>query len=380
MEALCTACHGARLREKSPHGGTGEACHLCHMNRPKPGEGIRTLAPNVQMVCNFCHNALDNRHFIALDPFTDEYLFPGGAEADIPKLNGRFTCISCHDPHAGGGRTKLLRASYLQLAGISRKVNPHWKNVMCISCHEGEPAKGDPRLKEGGDVIRLCYRCHAFKYSRADIHPINCSPSRNVSLPEDMPLREGRLTCATCHDSSLQEGGERPGSARKKNPKFLRGGFSNRSEFCSRCHPRRLMGKLNPHEQRDAAGKPDRVKCLFCHSSFPEGQAGWVVRRQFDDDMVNDLCLLCHAQRYQDEHPMAPHFVEPSRAIERAMATSEERIGVSFPRVGERIVCITCHDPHQRVQNKGVAGSGAGEMPGRLRVGSEICAGCHVAK
>lgn len=377
MEALCAACHGARLREKSPHAGTGETCRLCHMNRPQPGEGIRTLAPNVQMVCNFCHNALDNRHFLALDPFTDEYLFPGATEVDIPKLNGQFTCISCHDPHAAAGRTKLLRERYLQLAGISKKVNPHWKNVMCISCHDGEPAKGEPRLKEGGDVIRLCYRCHAFKYSRSDIHPVNCSPSRSVTLPGDMPLKDGRLTCATCHDSSLQEGGERAGSARKSNPKFLRGGFSNRGEFCARCHPRRLLGLLNPHEQRDAAGKPDRVKCLFCHSSLPEaGQAGWVVRSQFDDETANDLCLLCHPPRYQDAHPMAPHFVEPSRAVAAAMETAEERIGISFPMTGDRIVCVTCHDPHQRA----AAGVGEDGQFKRLRVGAEICAGCHLAK
>jgi hypothetical protein len=140
------------------------------------------------------------------------------------------------------------------------------------------------------------------------------------------------------------------------------------------------MGKLNPHEQRGAAGKPDRVKCLFCHSSFPEGQAGWVVRGKFDDDTVNDLCLLCHPQRYQDEHPMAPHFLAPSRAVERAMESSEERIGVSFPLVGERIVCITCHAPHQPVQDGGAAGAEAGIASRRLRVGAEICAGCHVAK
>ncbi len=381
METLCAACHGSRLREKSPHAGTGEACHLCHMNRPQPGEGLTTLAPNVQMVCNFCHNALDNRHFLALDPFTDEYLFPGATEVDIPRLNGQFTCISCHDPHAAAGRTKLLRERYLQLAGISKKVNPHWKNVMCISCHEGEPTKGDPHLKEGGDVIRICYRCHAFKYSRSDIHPVNCSPSRKVALPEDMPLNNGRLTCATCHDSSLQEGGERAGSARKSNPKFLRGGFSNRGEFCARCHPRRLMGLLNPHEQRDAAGRPDRVKCLFCHSSLPEpGQAGWVVRRQFDGEMVNDLCLLCHPPRYQEAHPLAPHYLEPSSAVAEAMETSEERIGISFPMIGVRIVCVTCHDPHERAATGVTAGAGEGGSYKRLRVGAEICVGCHIAK
>jgi predicted CXXCH cytochrome family protein len=375
--ALCAACHGERLRDKSPHAGTGEACRLCHMTQPAPGEGLRTLAANVQAICNFCHSALDNRHYLALDPFTDDYLAAETAAAKIPKVNGRFTCVSCHDPHAPGGRTKLLRPEYLRLAALSKKVNPHWKNVMCVACHEGEPSRGEPRLKEGGDILRLCYRCHAFKYSRSDIHPVNVLPSRAITLPPEMPLTEGRVTCETCHDSSLQEGGERAGSEGKRNPKFLRGGFVSRGEFCSRCHAQRLMSLLNPHEQTDSRGRVDRIKCLFCHSSPPEGQPGWVVRRQFDDGTVNELCLLCHAPRYQGDHPTAPHFVRPSRRTLATMATAEERVGVAFPLVGEKVVCITCHSPHQAGIVAGEAAAGAGK---RLRVGADICLGCHEAR
>lgn len=380
IDALCAACHGTRLKEKSPHLGAGKACHLCHMNQPRSGEGLRNLGTNVQAICNFCHNALDNRHYLALDPFTDEYILEQTAAVTVPMLNGRFTCISCHDPHAAAGRKKLLREEYLGLAGISKKINPHWKNVMCISCHEGEPEKGRARLKEGGDVIRLCFRCHAFKYSRSDIHPVNVMPSRLIAIPADMPLRNGRITCETCHDSSLQEGGEQANSVRKTNPKFLRGGFVSRNEFCSRCHARRLIGLLNPHDHVDSRGKKDRIKCLFCHSSLPEGMPGWMVRRQFDDETVNQLCLLCHPDRYQESHPMAPHFLSPSRAVSAALETSEERIGITFSLFNDRVVCITCHNPHQDgvIENPKPAGEAAPLR--RLRVGADICVGCHPSK
>lgn len=377
IESLCAACHGSRLKEKSPHLGEGSGCHLCHMNKPRPGQGTQGLGANVQAVCNFCHDALDNKHFLALDPFTDEYIAEQAAAVAVPMLEGRYTCVSCHDPHAKAGRKKLLRGEYLGLAGISKKINPHWKNVMCVSCHEGEPKKGADTLKEGGDLIRLCFRCHAFKYSRSDIHPVNVIPSRFVTVPPEMPLKEGRVTCSTCHDSSLQEGGERAGSPRRGNPKFLRGGFSTRNEFCHRCHTRQLMGLLNPHDQLDAHGRKDEIKCLFCHSSRPEGLPGWMVRRQFDGETVNQLCLLCHPDRYQNEHPLAPHFVTPSRAVTKALETSEERMGVSFTLINERVVCVTCHNPHQEGVMDETEETGKSGVLKRLRVGGDICAGCH---
>lgn len=378
-ESLCAACHGRRLSEKSPHQRAGDTCRLCHMNEPRPGSGPQTLGAGVQAVCNFCHSALDDQHFRSLNPFNDEYLFWDRDSPEFPRIDGRFTCVTCHDPHAAGGRRKLLREAYVNLAGLSRKINPHWRNVMCVACHDGEPRRGEPALKEGGDLTRLCYRCHGFKYSRADIHPVNVLPSRLVTVPPEMPLKDGRVTCSTCHDSSLQEGGERADSARRDNPKFLRGGFTTRNEFCLRCHTRGLMGVLNPHDQVDSRGKKDPIRCLFCHSSTPEGMVGWMVRhRQFDEVSVNRLCLLCHPAAYQDAHPIADHFVQPSSSVLKALESAEERLGIAFPLVGDTVVCITCHDPHQEGVTGETPAAGGQRSSKRLRIGAEICRGCHL--
>lgn len=377
-QGLCAACHGTKLKERSPHAAGGKHCRLCHLSEPRAGGERPGVSAAVQAACNFCHDALENRHYLALNPFNDEYLSFDISALDIPRPGGGFSCISCHDPHAGEGRrTKLLRPAYLALAAASKKINPHWKNVMCDACHEGEARKGSPSLREGGDFIRLCYRCHAFKYSRSDIHPVNVRPSASVTIPEDMPLQNGRLTCGTCHDSSLQEGGEQAGSAGRENPKFLRGGFTTRNEFCFRCHPAGLLGRLNPHRQLDPLGGRIETACLFCHTSIPEGTAGWlVVQRQFGEKAVNDLCLLCHPASYREGHPIGPHLGTPSRGVERALETSEERIGIQFLLVDGAVVCITCHNPHQ----EGVVERKAGVRPASevgLRVGREICQGCH---
>lgn len=381
MDTLCNLCHSNRLKEKSPHSAAGDTCRLCHMNPPREGEGLESLGPDVQATCNFCHDVLKNRHFLSVNPFSDEYILSEMMEVDIPLLNGEFTCVSCHDPHAVESRKKLLREDYLFLAGISKKINPHWKDVMCIACHEGEPERGSALLKEGGDLIRLCYRCHAFKYSRNDIHPVNMMPSRFVTIPPEMPLKDGRVTCETCHDSSLQEGGDRVRSLGRSNPKFLRGGFTTRKEFCFRCHGQEDIRYLNAHDQLDAEGRMRSATCVFCHSTVPDQERGGYLL-QFDEETVNDLCLLCHPDAYEGDHPMAPHFVTPSRAVMKAMSTSEDRLGVTFPLFDEKVVCITCHNPHQEgvIEDRAAAeGAGAGK---RLRVaeGRSMCRGCHLSK
>jgi hypothetical protein len=137
------------------------------------------------------------------------------------------------------------------------------------------------------------------------------------------------------------------------------------------------MGLLNPHDQLDAHGRKDEIKCLFCHSSLPEGLPGWMVRRQFDGETVNQICLLCHPDRYQQAHPMAPHFVTPSRAVAEALETSEERTGIAFTLINERVVCVTCHNPHQEGVMDATEETGKSGVLKRLRVGGDICAGCH---
>ncbi len=381
MTGLCARCHGNSLREKSPHSPRGE-CHLCHMNDPREGEALESLDPNLMATCNFCHSALENMHYLDVNPFSDEYILKETFEAKIPLLNGRFTCISCHDPHSAEGKKKLLRSEYLSLAELSKKIDPHWKDVMCMACHEGEPMKGAAPLKEGGDLLRLCYRCHAFKYSRNEIHPVNMKPSPYVAIPPDMPLDGGRVTCETCHDSSLQEGGEGAGSAGRTNPKFLRGGFTSRNEFCLRCHSQESIRALNAHLQLFDDGSANVVICAFCHSSLPGIEAGWITRTRFSGDEVNDLCLLCHTSLYLENHPQVPHLVRPSGEMMEVLESAEERLGVVLPLYDDRIVCVTCHNPHQEgVIRETGASKGAGAVK-RLRLGfvTNICQGCHLEK
>jgi len=385
QEYLCSACHSNRLITKSPHDPKSKSCPLCHTSIPKKGQSItKILDPNVQERCNFCHGALDNGHFLSVNPFADPDVTWRFEKMGIPLLGGRFTCISCHDPHSARNRKKkMLRNSYLTIAARSDHVNPHWKEVMCISCHTGIPENGKRKLRFGGDINQLCDRCHNGKFARRDVHPVGVIPSAKVDIPPDMPLSDGKLSCDTCHDPSLQEGGEHFGSARKENPKFLRGGFGARAEFCFRCHSPAKFGQMNAHIQLDNQGNALNQVCLFCHASPPDTKVLGIENVGFDTDSLDEFCTCCHRDDYLSEnHPRGPHLVEPSEVVSEAIKTAVDRIGVELPLYRNRITCATCHNPHEKgvIQIQEAAKGTENAFRLRLADSFQLCRGCHVDK
>jgi len=383
QENLCSVCHSNRLREKSPHDPESGFCIFCHASPPKPGQSIaQILNPDVQASCDFCHGFLESGHYLSVNPFSDPDLVWDPETDGIPLLSGRFTCVSCHDPHAAEQRGRhLLRDGYLKLAARSTKVNPHWKDALCMTCHESEAKPGLPALRYGGDVVQLCNNCHSGRFARSDLHPVDIKPSPRVKIPRNMPLRNGKLTCETCHDSSLQEGGEGQNSPRNDNPKFLRGGMMARNAFCYQCHLREDYTKLNAHDQISEGNTIKPRSCVFCHSSAPNVKLLGIEHVRFNVESINEFCVECH-KGYTGKHPIALHLVRPSREIMHSIDTAVDRIGVELPLYNETIACPTCHNPHQEgVLEIGEAAHGS-RNPKRLRLesGGWVCVGCHVDK
>ena len=171
---LCSACHTGALVARSPHDAESTSCTFCHTTRPKEGQPLsEILNANVQASCDFCHDTLGDGHYLAVNPFGDPDKTWDFETLGIPLIQGRFTCISFHDPHDKVNRKiKMLRPIYLSLAMVSDRINPHWKSVMCISCHLGEPVDGNPMLFMGSDRSAVCDRCHNGRFARRDIHPV----------------------------------------------------------------------------------------------------------------------------------------------------------------------------------------------------------------
>ncbi len=366
---LCMACHGEKLKEKSPHKGKvaddakqKRSCSFCHAKEPKEGEPV-VFTKNPLDLCDFCHAATTDKHYLLVNPFADPGLPEDVKQAKLPLFQGDYTCVSCHNPHGGTGEEKFLRKEFVQLALKSRRVRPHFMKAFCEACHTVRPktAKGAPGAQplaeiplRTNDANALCNRCHESGLSKANAHPIKVVPDKfKQRIPAGWPLQNGSLTCLTCHT-----GGDSP-VFDPANPTFLRGApYEARNGMCWNCHLREEFAAVNPHE------KVQKLEgCEFCHEVKPDlvkFRAGQKQDVKFKGDIVI-LCIRCHDD---SAHPANhEHTGMPSKEL---MAEKGIKIPKEFPldRMG-RIHCATCHNPHANGELRGA-------VPGQM-----ICSACH---
>ena len=193
----------------------------------------------------------------------------------------RANCETCHGPgslhvKAGGGRGVGGIISF-RLDDKSRTVEEN--NAICLSCHErGDRTywKGSPH--ETREVA--CANCHQVMQRVSIRHQLakgteletcfQCHKDIRTAVLRSahMPLREGKMTCADCHNPH--------GSATEK---LLKEASVN--DVCYKCHAEKRGPFLYDHP-------PVRENCLNCHN--PHGTN--------NESMLNvarpRLCQQCH--------------------------------------------------------------------------------------
>jgi hypothetical protein len=333
----------------------------------------------MQASCDLCHSELADSHYPGSNPFLDLDIREEAIQSGILPDNGQPACTSCHEHHGETDGKGPLRAAYTTLCSKSRSIDPHWNDLHCLSCHEQEPIKGDAPLREKGNSNALCNRCHASAYARSDIHPVGIKPSQHIRIPNDMPLEDGLLTCTTCHDSLLQTACLKKENMAETNILFLRGKQKSRTSFCFLCHFEETYKLLNPHDQMNDQGEIQEETCLFCHSSIPDLQSPEPEPVRFVVQNPDAFCIGCH-HGFLRKHPAGvDHLMTPSAKTASAIKTSIKRIGVDLPLYKGKIVCATCHNPHQTgVIKSSVAATGT-KRKNKLRLmpGLMQCVGCH---
>jgi hypothetical protein len=362
---LCKACHGEKLREKSPHKGKSaeteaqkRTCSFCHAKEPKEGEPVKFTKNPVEL-CDFCHAATKGGHFLLVNPFADPGLADQVKASTLPMYNGQYTCVTCHNPHGGTGEEKFIRKEFVALALQSRRVRPHFMKAFCEACHTVRPKamKGSPDAQPLSEIPlrstnpnELCNRCHESGLSKSNAHPLKKIEGKYVDrVPKDWPLYNGELTCLTCHT-----GGDSP-VFDPDNPNFLRGApYTNRNDVCWKCHVQKEFREVNPHELIN-----NMEGCEFCHSARPDpNKINQEVK--FKSDIVL-LCIRCHSD---DAHPAShDHTGTPDK---EKMAEKNIKIPKQMPLdyLG-RMTCATCHNQH-------ASGELRGTMPGMM-----VCPNCH---
>lgn len=152
-----------------------------------------------------------------------------------------------------------------------------------------------------------------------------------------------------------------------------------------------LKSLISPHEQINDEGEILWQKCLICHKNVPDVNAEKSikdVKLRFDENL-NDICYKCHpvmrhpgteditAQIQQAEAP--EHLVAPSKLILKNIRFIMKDVQVILPlepKTG-KVICATCHNPHERGVLSGRANWGADSRQRLRSEGLDICQYCH---
>lgn len=163
-----------------------------------------------------------------------------GSKHDFRKLNEsvRDLCLPCHTPHVGGAPTPKLDQRETQTRPLQPYIGADTEltgwSLLCLGCHDGVTAQDvyssahaitiSDQLANSRLGVRGL-RSHPvgihYPAPREDYHPSAAVEAAGLPLPD------GRIQCATCHDAhnTLRHAG------------MLR--ISNsRSRLCLTCHRR----------------------------------------------------------------------------------------------------------------------------------------------
>ncbi len=258
------------------------------------------------------------------------------------------------------------------IESLPNDLNLHYTGKYCEVCHEKKSGVGGEKyLKYGGDYNRLC-KCHDNSLGNY-IHPVDIVPSegKRGMFPPDFPLREGKVTCITCHDIYLQC------QETQKKPSLRGAPFEKRTQFCFNCHNEKSYTMYDIHNQINEKGEMIADKCLSCHFEKPDVD----YDRSGDIKLIENIesvCQGCHAigERHSGNYN---HMIKPSSKALAKMKQAEVQFGIIFPLDEKgKMTCITCHNPHGKgvIQEDKPAAKGA-DLKFRHRI-LRICERCHL--
>ncbi len=340
------------------------ACNICHFGTPTAA--APRFIVEVRDLCRLCHPGIEPHH---LPEGADrKRVLDAIAAGKLPGADASFLCTTCHKLHDS---TYGMREAYARILWQDRVPNPHGNRMLCFTCHPGRIKEGgEVGVGGGGDDVRLCNDCHLRQGVPPSPHVVDVGSSDGTWRMDYLgyPLKQGKLTCVTCHDE-VSHGKRDPA-----NPDFLRGGpYEDGEKFCYRCHLEDREKRNNPHNQIDPFGRIREESCRFCHRNKPDPAGpGRGNREMAGEETV--LCANCHTAR---AHPDVDHIKPLPPEMVKRKAEYEATHKVAIP-IGEdgAIKCSTCHNPHAKGVLKGEAGIGAGSK-WRVPDFREVCAPCH---
>jgi hypothetical protein len=166
--------------------------------------------------------------------------------------------------------------------------------------------------------------------------------------PKEFELGEDRtLQCTTCHgiedieETSIDE-------VDKDHDNFLRGGrYRKLTDFCYNCHQKEANTRNNIHILLDEQDQIIEHKCKYCHEEVPDQNK----EKTLDEIKLRlPAEILCYGCHLKTPHLNSiDHLVElKDKKLEQwKHSTKEKNIYMPLTKKG-KIMCVTCHAPHQK--------------------------------
>jgi len=265
---VCTTCHTeiAKDYEHAFHAQQGVECEQCH----GPGSLHVEGGGDVSKIISFRQRSAHDANGVCLSCHArDANLrnWMAGAHA-----SNHLRCTECHQTHNYNAKGKARSDGSLDVMTPARVSNvenlvPEAKAIM------------QPRWQAND----ACLRCHQTERGQ-------------MSLPYHHPLREGKMSCADCHDP---HGGAAGNNLRMANTNQLclschseyRGPFAYQhppvTENCMTCH----TAHGSPNTNLLSVSEP--ALCLQCHAGHHNG-AGLPI---------TDRCTNCHGSIHGTDTP-----------------------------------------------------------------------------
>ncbi len=263
---VCRACHEAQFKKLEP---------TLH------GKLLGTKLSRTELQqrgCEACHGP-GSRHLE--DQQNPAYQIRFGKKSGVAATDQNAVCLQCHQ-----------RGKQMYWPGSPHEA----RDVTCVTCHSvhaPQSEKGQLRKASQPDV---CIECHQVRV-------------RQFTRSSHMPLREGKLTCSSCHNPHGTVT-ERLIPEISINASCLRCHADKRGPFLWE-HAPVIESCLNCHLPHSSNNAPLlRIKqprlCQQCHieSRHPTQPYG-----QNDRKVFSRSCVNCHLNIHGSNHPSGGFFI-----------------------------------------------------------------------
>ena len=215
----------------NPHAAP-DACERCHdpVDAGTPAESIPFAHGGIDEACLWCHAEAPHQVDIEAHRRGEEGVPRGKALVPMvfPLLDGKLSCLTCHDEPACSGEShsptnpRFFRAGPYETLGTfcdschgagtegDVRFNPHLAmeeqretTAICQFCHEMVDDRPEDLDQLRAGRVAICHGCHKdTRHTGSQEHLVALDDEMRVRADDgDLPLTsDGEVFCGTCHD------------------------------------------------------------------------------------------------------------------------------------------------------------------------------------